>query len=129
MVKENGMVMMTVEEFAETANKVELLKNEIRELREALLIATRNRDKEAKKDDIRVSMATFYNLTQEILKRDDGDTINMETDIFGHDVTVHFHGLYCDCYDGASVFNTVIEAVGECAKEYDDEDILVESEG
>ena len=44
-------------------------------------------------------------------------TINMEDDIYGHDVTVHFHGLYCNCQDGAAAFNYVIEAVDACASE------------
>lgn len=123
MVKENGTVMMSEMEYNELKskdNEIELLMKEIVELRTALLKATRN--KKMKTKDIRVSMATFYNLTQEILRHEDGDEIDMETDIYGHDVTVHFHGLYCNCQDGASCFNYVIEGVGGCAEECSEED-------
>ena len=119
------MVMMSEDEYNAITNnqeKVKLMEKEIKELREAVLKATRN--KKMKTKDIRVSMATFYNITQEILKRDDGDEIDMETDVYGHDVTVHFHGLYCNCYDGAVVYNSVIEGVKECAEENGEDDWL-----
>lgn len=109
-------------QIAAKDEKIKMLENEIKELREALLLATRG--KKMKTKDIKVSMSTFYNITQEILRREDNDKINMEDDIYGHDVTVHFHGLYCNCLDGASVFNSVIEGVAECAEENDEETFI-----
>ena len=119
-VSKNGIRYdLSIEGVKEMENnlmeKIDRLEKEVKELREALLIATRGKKETTK--DIKVSMSTFYNLTQEILRREDDDIINMEDDIYGHDVTVHFHGLYCNCQDGAAAFNYVIEAVDACASE------------
>ena len=110
MVKQDNMVMMNASEYAE----YEQMRKEIDELRSALLRATRS--KETKTEDILVSMRTFYNIAMSATSSDDG----MEDDIYGHDITVHFHGLYCNCQDGAMAFNYIIEGVNECAEEWDE---------
>ena len=110
MVRQDNMVMMSAAEYEE----LEQMKKEVEELRSIVLKATRN--KEMKTDDVLVSMRTFYNIAMNALSTDDG----MEEDIYGHDVTVHFHGLYCNCQDGATAYNYIIEGVKECADECDE---------
>ena len=109
MVRQDNMVMMSAVEYEELAQ----MKKEVEELRSALLAATRNR--ESQTGDVLVSMNTFYNLAMSATSDDDG----MEEDIYGHDITVHFHGLYCNCQDGAIPYNNIIEGVKGCAEEWD----------
>lgn len=110
MVRQDNMVMMSEIEYSE----LEQLKKEVEELRAVVLKATRN--KEMQTEDILVSMRTFYNLAMSATSSDDG----MEEDIYGHDITVHFHGLYCNCQDGAIAYNEIIEGVKECSDEYEE---------
>lgn len=114
MVRQDNMVMMSDMELESMKKETADLKKEVEELRNALLQATRN--KEMKTEDILVSMRTFYNLAMSATSSDDG----MEDDIYGHDFTVHFHGLYCNCQDGAIPYNNIVEGVGECAEEWDE---------
>ena len=99
---------------------IKQLKNEISELRQALLVSTRN--KEGKSQDIELSMPTFYNLFQEIMSHEDGDSVDMEKDIYGHDVTIHWHGFSTNCYDGATSYNYIVEeglvnCIDECCED------------
>ena len=100
-ISSNDLVTMTHEEYKQ-------IEDELQDLRQALVRAARKKNKKTK--DIQVSMRTLYNLYMDILNRDEEeDPVNMDRDIYGHDVTVHFHGLY----------NNIIDGIKECADEYD----------
>lgn len=47
--------------------------------------------------------------------------IEDEDEIYGHDVTVHWHGLYCNCSNGAAVSNNIIPGIEGLISEYGEE--------
>lgn len=91
------------------------MKKEIAELRTALLLATRNA--EDKPNGINLRRQTFYDLYNHSV----GDDDLMDQDIYGHDVYVSWHGMYCNCADGAIANNYIIEGIKECLEEDDSE--------
>lgn len=55
-------------------------------------------------EDIKVSRSEFldiYNLAMNDLGAD-------MCELYGHNITVHWHGIYCDCSDGAAAWNHII---------------------
>lgn len=91
------------------------MKKEIAELRTALLLATRNAEDKPK--GINLRRQTFYDLYNHSV----GDDDLMDQDIYGHDVYVSWHGMYCNCADGATACNYIIEGIKECLEEDDSE--------
>lgn len=47
------------------------------------------------------------------------ETNSEENDIYGHNITVHWHGMYCSCSDGAIPSNYIIPAIVDCDSELD----------
>lgn len=123
MVRENGMVMMTETELdgiqSEHLNKIKEYERRIELLREAL---KKRMTKEAPSEDVRVSRLDFLALYNEALdemfdnfaKENSDETLN---DIYGHDITVHWHGIFCNCGDGATPSNIIIPAIEEVDNE------------
>ena len=65
--------------------------------------------KEKSVTDVEVTRADFlkiYNLGMETMEDNCEDN-----EIYGNNVTVHWHGIYCDCSDGAVAYNYIIDAV------------------
>ena len=94
MVKENGMVMITESEY-ETYKELRRLLFEVM--------------KERLPGDVRVTRSDFlkiYNLAMETMEENSEDN-----EIYGRDVTVHWHGIYCNCTDGAIAYNYIIDAI------------------
>ncbi len=123
MVKENGMVMMTETEFkvyAENAQHnnelIHEMQMELKELKEALLVATRDRKKKLK--GIGLKRQTFLDVYDHCFLRENGS----EDDIYGHDVYVYWHGFFCNCSDGATAYNNIIEGIKGCIDEDDSDD-------
>ena len=121
MVKENGMIMISENEmneiFSIKNNQIEELEIANKMLRKAMLQLTSKENI----SDVRVSRQDFikmYNSAIEFMFN------NMETednDIYGHNVTVHWHGMYCDCSDGATPLNFIIPAIKDCDNEIGEE--------
>lgn len=121
MVKENGMIMISENEmneiFSIKNNQIEELEIANKMLRKAILQLTSKENI----SDVRVSRQDFikmYNSAIEFMFN------NMETednDIYGHNVTVHWHGMYCDCSDGATPSNFIIPAIKDCDNEIGEE--------
>ena len=88
---------------------------EIEELRTALLLATRAANDTPK--GIKLHRQTFYDLYNHSV----GDDELMDQDIYGHDVYVFWHGVYCNCADGATAANYIIEGIKDCLEEDDNE--------
>ena len=42
-------------------------------------------------------------------------------DIYGYNITVHWHGIYCNCGDGATPCNHIIPAIVSCYEEDNEE--------
>ena len=121
MVKENGMIMISENEmneiFSIKNNQIEELEIANKMLRKAMLQLTSKENI----SDVRVSRQDFikmYNSAIEFMFN------NMETednDIYGHNVTVHWHGMYCDCSDGTTPSNFIIPAIKDCDNEIGEE--------
>ena len=109
-------------ELEEKENQVEHLKKQIEELKAeykkrlellqtALLKATKT---DGTIPGIRVSKADFVAMHSIAVRDMDGCEDN---DIYGHDITVHWHGFYCNCGDGATPANYIIPGIEECNEE------------
>ena len=155
MVKENGMVMMTEEEFKsvckcyekniadqrqerneefdmvckdyekticilkeEHKTDLEILNKRIEFMQTAILELSKGA---APTNDTRVSKTDFLAIYQKALdkffnimdgeKETDKTPDDIPNDIYGHDITVHWHGIYCNCGDGATPSNHIIPGV------------------
>ena len=117
MVTENGMVMLTAREYDELVREAEDTK-----LLRSAIVKMLKEFKEKTTEDIELSCSEFLatynaalaNMWEQIENGED------ENEIYGNDVTVHWHGLYCNCQDGATVTNTVIDGLEACADELDE---------
>lgn len=68
---------------------------------------------EKKTEDIEVSRQEFldiYGLAMAGLGSD-------KCELYGNDVTVHWHGIYCNCSDGAVAYNNIITGIENVIKE------------
>lgn len=92
--------------------EIETLKDRIEMLQGALLEAT----VPTPSTDKRVSRVDFIEMWDTCCKKmweeQEKDIEGPYTKkIYGTDVYVHWNGLYCDCYDGATVANNIIPAI------------------
>lgn len=121
MVTENGMVMMTEQELdrmrTEKKNLVEEYERRLELMQEAIKQLMK---KGGTSEDVRVSKADFVaiynnalNEMFDIMERCEGDETpdDITNDIYGHDFTVHWHGIYCNCGDGAAPSNYLIPGI------------------
>ena len=100
MVVENGMVMMTLEEYGKRCDKSETDK-----LKKLLFKVMQ----EKTNGDVRVTRQEFldiYNIAMDY--PDDGYSLQEN---YEHNVEVHWHGIYCDCGDGATAWNHIISQI------------------
>ena len=123
MVKENGMVMLTETELdrmeREHLNKLEEYEKRIELLRNALKKRMTNGEPS---EDLRVARIDFVALYNQALEEmfDNFEKDNSDetpNDVYGYDITVHWHGIYCSCGDGATPSNIIIPAVEEVDNE------------
>lgn len=71
---------------------------------------------EKKTEDIKVSRQEFldiYGLAMSGLGSD-------KCELYGNEVTIHWHGIYCDCSDGAVAYNNIIAGIKNVIKEEDE---------
>lgn len=121
----NGMVIMTEGEFdalnenkREANQKLHEAELTIQELCNIILELTRN--KETKTEDTKLSMRSFLKLYNSCFNVDEKGNDHMQSDLYGHDVCVHWHGFYCNCYDGPLASNYIIDNVKNVMEEYDE---------
>lgn len=119
--------VLDVKEIAELNAQlayIESLKNDFYELTDKRIeketeIAKRALFKvlsEKKTEDIKVSRQEFldiYGLAMSGLGSD-------KCELYGNEVTVHWHGIYCDCSDGAVAYNNIIAGIKNVIKEEDE---------
>ena len=127
MVKENGMVMMTEQELDRMSKEKTRLIEEYEKRIELMHTAILELSKGATPtNDMRVSKADFLAIYQKALDEmfDLMEKPNFDeqpNDIYGHDITVHWHGIYCNCGDGAVVCNNLIPGIEGVLSEDDNE--------
>ena len=123
MVKENGMVMLTEKELERMEREHRTTLEEYEKRIELLRNALKKRmTKGAPSEDVRVSRIDFLALYNEALEEmfDNFEKENSDetpNDIYGYDITVHWHGIYCNCGDGATPSNIIIPAIEEVDNE------------
>ena len=123
MVKENGMVMMSEKEYVALLEKSAKENNKLRRLLNTLIHNTRAN----KNGSTKVSRSEFFELYEFAVNEmfdnlDNGIEDEDKNEIWGHNVTVHWHGFYCNCCDGAVVANYIIPAIKGIIDEEDDEE-------
>lgn len=118
MVTESGgMVIMTLGEYHSlnvTKNKIKELEKSNEMLRKAMLQLTGK----GNTTDIKVSRSDFIKM-HEMAVSEMFETNSENNDINGYDITVHWHGMYCSCSDGATPSNYIIPAIADCDNELD----------
>ena len=121
MVKENGMIMISENEmneiFSIKNNQIEELEIANKMLRKAMLQLTSKENI----SDVRVSRQDFIKMYNSAIEFMFNNTETEDNDIYGHNVTVHWHGMYCDCSDGATPSNFIIPAIKDCDNEIGEE--------
>lgn len=122
MVEENGMVMMTERELNRITHdkdtEIESLTRRIEILQEAVMQLMKTRSTDTA--DTRVGKRDFLAIYDKALD-DMGEHADEDNDIYGYDITVHWHGLYCNCGDGAIPSNYIISSIRDMLDEDDDE--------
>ena len=113
MVKENGMVMLTENELKEMDRKLIQYEKRILILQSALLNATKVNKSVEGVQVTKTDFLAIYNkaLSEMFDKEEKEDFDPYNTDIYGYDFTVHWHGIYCNCSDGAMPSNHIIPAI------------------
>ena len=74
--------------------------------------------KEHESGDVKVTRREFLEVYEEAMDGLGSD----ECELYGNDVTVHWHGIYCNCSDGATAYEYIVSKINEVIKELDDED-------
>lgn len=130
MIRENGMVIMSETEYEEILKKDEkTIKKENRdykkEYEELLNFLPKIVARENQTTDLRLSRKDFIKLHEYGVEQMDFVIDNFEERnnlVYGNNITVHWMGYYCDCYDGASPANYIIPAIKEIDEEFGNEE-------
>ena len=80
----------------------EKLKTKVKHLRSLLFTAM----KEKQSGDTKVKRNEFIDIYREAM-----ESLGDECELYGNNVTVHWHGIYCDCSDGAIAYNNIIKGI------------------
>lgn len=78
-------------------------------LQEAIITLTKGRKDPL--NAVRVPKADFLKIYHKALDDMDNHADAYDTDIYGYDFTVHWHGIYCNCGDGAIAYNNIIPGI------------------
>ena len=125
----NDYVEITIYQHEVCEEELETAKKKIKELevankmlRNAILQLTKNKRETV---DVRVSRKDFLKL-HEVAVDELFEFQHEDNDIYGYPVTVHWHGIYCDCSDGATPSNHIIPGILSCDEELDEEEECVD---
>ena len=123
MYRDNGLVVMTETEY----NSMTQAKSwEIKELEKRCdmlqnAIMTLTRDQGIRTEDIRIPKLDFIQMHEKAVDDMFDRPADDKNDIYGYDITIHWHGMYCNCSDGATPSNYIIPALQELCEEDPDE--------
>ena len=117
MVKENGMVMLTEKELERIEREHEQTTKDYEKRLELMQEAIKQlMKKDGVFEDVRVSKIDFVAIYNKALEdffskveMPNGD--ELPNDIYGYDFTIHWHGIYCNCGDGAAPSNYIISGI------------------
>lgn len=73
--------------------------------------------KEHESGDVKVTKREFLEVYEEAMN----DLGSDECECYGNDVTVHWHGIYCNCNDGAVAWNHIVSGIEGVIDEYGDD--------
>ena len=126
MVKDNGMVMMTEKELeamqASQERTRRAYEKRIEFLQNALLQATNGSKAVEGVQVTKTDFLAIYNKAlTEMFTAEENGTLTDDNGIYGYDFTIHWHGIYCNCYDGAIPSNHIIPAIEGLNEEDPDE--------
>ena len=110
------------EELVVARNKIKELEVANKMLRNAILQLTKNKRETV---DVRISRKDFLKL-HEAAVDELHEFQHEDNDVYGYPVTVHWHGIYCDCSDGATPSNYIIPGILSCDKELGGEEECVD---
>lgn len=85
-----------------------------------IMALTKSNDMNRQIPDIKVSREQFLNMYESALQDMFDNPVKEDNDIYSYPVSVHWHGIYCDCDDGAVPTNYIIPAIKNVCKELDD---------
>ena len=74
--------------------------------------------KEHESGDVKVTRREFLEVYEEAMEGLGSD----ECECYGNNVTVHWHGIYCDCSDGAIAWNYIVSEIEGVIDEDGDDD-------
>lgn len=120
-MKRLGQFYCLTEAEYEELNNVEKFKKEYNDL---LNLVARILPQANETEDKKISRKDFVMLHEYMVKQMDNvaDNFTKENNaIYGHEITVHWHGFYCDCSDGAIPANNIIPAIQSVDDEEGDE--------
>lgn len=100
------------EQLTEAKRKIDELEISNKMLRNAIIQLTGK----VRTSDVRVSRKDFLKMYDGAVN-DFLDLYHEDNDICGYPVTVHWHGIYCDCSDGATPSNYLIPGIKDCDDE------------
>ena len=116
IINEKGNYEMTpemyskfLEDLANARDERNTLKRQLEEMDKALLAATRKRKEHT--EDVLLSREAFVRLANKA---------SVEDDCWYHDITVHWHGLYCNCDSLAQTFEFIIGGIEGLIEQIDD---------
>lgn len=115
----DNMVALTRDEYNKLVNDKAMYKRKAKELEKRVAkmqLALLSVTSKGSNSDVEISLQDFldiYDLALNIMF----DTQSEDNDIYGYPVTVHWHGMYCDCSDGATPSNHIIPAIQSCLEE------------
>ena len=72
-------------------------------------------------------LAIYSKALEAMFAQEENGTLDMDdNDIYGYDFTIHWHGIFCNCYDGAMPSNHIIPAIEGLNEEDPDEGWVAE---
>lgn len=111
MVVENDTIVISVNEYNKYNRKMDARIEELKVANAMLRKAVLQLTSKVSTPDVVVSRKDFVEMYNDAVT----DMLNKATDesndIYGYEVTVHWHGICCDCGDGAEVSNYIIPAI------------------
>ena len=119
MVRENNMVMLPWAEYQQIninyEREIAELKKRCEMLQNAVLKLSAKHGTPV--TDVRVSKLDFLAMHDSAVNDMFDHPENEENDIYGYDITIHWHGVYCNCSDGATPSNYIIPALQDLCEE------------
>ena len=120
MIRENGIVMMSEEEYMELKKSSD--RDWEKEYKELLNFLPKIVARKKHTTDIQLSRKDFIKLWDYGVEQMDLVTESFSEEnnlVYGNDMEMHWMGYFCNCFDGATVQNHIIPAIQSVDDELD----------